>query len=156
MTIQRRAFLTLGLATAMLAGSLPAGKALADSPDDGVKKLALQVSDNDPGTMTKVLNVAANFSKAMIEAGEDYKIEIVAFNAGLHLLRSDTSPVLERVQSFPTSVPNVQLSACGNTMKGMTKKEGKAPPLIDAAVVVPAGVTRLMELDQMGYFVIRP
>ncbi len=125
--------------------------------DDGLRRLALQVSDNDPGTMIKVLNVAANFSKGMLAAGHEYEIEIVAFNAGLHLYREDTSPVLERIQSFSSSVPNVTLSACGNTIKGMTKKAGgTAPVLIGDAHVVPAGVVRLMELDAAGWFVIRP
>lgn len=129
----------------------------ADSHGDGVKRLAIQVSDNDPGTMTKALNVAANFSKGMLEAGEEYEIEIVAFNAGLHLLREDTSPVLDRIQGFSASVPNVTLSACGNTITGMTRKAGgKAPVLISDAHVVPAGVVRLMELDAQGWFVIRP
>jgi hypothetical protein len=38
----------------------------------------------------------------------------------------------------------------------MTKKEGKAPELVEAAVVVPGGVGRLMKLDDSGYYVIRP
>ena len=59
----------------------------ADSHGDDVKRLAIQVSDNNEGTMTKVLNVAANFAKGMLESGQEYEIEIVSFNAGLHMLR---------------------------------------------------------------------
>jgi hypothetical protein len=121
-----------------------------------VKKLALQVSDGDPQTLARVLNVAANFSKSMIAAGDDYEIEIVAFSQGLNLFREDKSPVLDRVRNFPQSVPNVTLSACNNTIAAMTKKEGKAPPIIPEARVVPAGVVRLLELDAEGYVVIRP
>ncbi|MDG1430274.1 MAG: hypothetical protein P8L68_03230 [Paracoccaceae bacterium] len=129
----------------------------ADSHGDDVKRLAIQVSDNNEGTMTKVLNVAANFAKGMLESGQEYEIEIVSFNAGLHMLREDTSPVLERIQGFTNSVPNVTLSACGNTIAGMTRKAGgKAPVLITDAHIVPAGVVRLMELDAAGWFVIRP
>jgi hypothetical protein len=106
--------------------------------------------------MNKVLNVAANFSRGMLERGEEYEIEIVTYNAGLHMLRSDTSPVLERVKSFPSSVPNVTFSACGNTVKGMTKKEGSPPPILEFANHVPAGVVRLMDLEHDGYSIIRP
>ena len=141
--------------TAMIA-AMVATPVLASDDDFEVKKLAIQISDNDPKTMNKVLNVAANFARGASEAGYEYDIEIVAFNAGLHLFREDTSPVLERVKGFPTSLPNVHFSACGNTIKGMTKKEGTPPPLITAANVVPAGVVRLMELDEEGYFIIRP
>lgn len=142
------------LMIAALAWTTPAQA--SDDDDDFVKKLAIQVSDNDPGTMTKVLNVAANFARGMSEAGYEAEIEIVAFNAGLHMLREDTSPVAERIKGFPASVPNITFSACGNTIKGMTKKEGKAPPIMSFAKHVPAGVVRLMELDADGYFVIRP
>ena len=88
--------------------------------------------------------------------GNIFEIEIVAFNAGLHMLREDTSPVLDRVKSFSASIPDLRFSACQNTINGMTKKEGKAPDLVDSAVVVPGGVGRLMKLDDSGYFVIRP
>ena len=130
--------------------------AVAGQAGDGVNRLALQVSDNDPATLNKVLNVAANFARMQSEKGNLYEIEIVAFNAGLHMLREDTSPVLERVNSFAASIPDLRFSACQNTIDGMTKKEGKAPALVQSAVVVPGGVGRLLKLDDSGYYVIRP
>ena len=130
--------------------------AYAGQAGDGVNRLALQVSDNDPATLNKVLNVAANFARMQSEKGNMFEIEIVAFNAGLHMLREDTSPVLDRVKNFSASIPDLQFSACQNTINGMTKKEGKAPQLVESAVVVPGGVGRLMKLDDSGYFVIRP
>ena len=97
MKLQRRAllagFLTLAAASPGFAGQ----------SDDGIKRLALQISDNDPATFNKALNVATNFARGMSEAGELYEIEIVTFNAGLHMFREDTSPVLDRIRS--TSMP---------------------------------------------------
>ena len=124
--------------------------------DDGVHRLALQISDNDPQKMTTVLNVAANVTRLYQESGEEVEIRIVAFNAGLHMLREDTSPVLERLTSFGQSMPNVTFAACGNTIAGMTKKEGVAPPISEHAEVVPAGVVELITLDESGWTVIRP
>lgn len=123
---------------------------------DGIHRLALQISDNDPGKMNTVLNVAANVSRFYSEQGQELEVEIVAFNAGLHMLREDTSPVKERLRTFTQSMPNVTFDACGNTIAGMTKKEGKAPPLITAAHVVPAGVVRLIELNEAGWTIVRP
>lgn len=148
MSLMRRTFFALSAVFAVMVSPLYA--------DDGMKRLALQISDNDPATFNKALNVATNFARGMSEAGELYEIEIVAFNAGLHLLREDTSPVMARIASISDSIPEVTFSACGNTIKGMTRKEGSAPPVTDLARVVPAGVVRLMELDSEGYFVIRP
>lgn len=140
----------------LVVGLFIATSAFAGQAGDGVNRLALQVSDNDPATLNKVLNVAANFARMQSEKGNMYEIEIVAFNAGLHMLRTDTSPVLDRVNNFSASIPDLRFSACQNTINGMTKKEGKAPDLVESAVVVPGGVGRLLKLDDSGYFVIRP
>ena len=147
----RKALVVLSAVLAFVAVPVFAGQA-----DDGTKRLAIQISDNDPATFNKALNVATNFARGMSERGDFYEIEIVTFNAGLHMLRSDTSPVLERIQSISESIPEVTFSACGNTIAGMTKKEGTAPPITEHASVVTAGVVRLMELDDEGYFIIRP
>ena len=94
--------------------------AIAAQAGDGVNRLALQVSDNDPATLNKVLNVAGNFARMQSEKGNIFEIEIVAFNAGLHMLREDTSPVLDRVKSFSASIPDLRFSACQNTINGLS------------------------------------
>lgn len=151
MEITRRAMFAVCAAATLTATSAFAGQA-----GDGTKRLAIQISDNDPATFNKALNVATNFARGMSEKGEFYEVEIVTFNAGLHMLRTDTSPVLDRISSISESIPEVKFSACGNTIAGMTKKEGSAPPISEHAGVVSAGVVRLMELDDEGYFIIRP
>ena len=141
-----------GVALAALAGT----SVFAGQAGDGTKRLAIQISDNDPATFNKALNVATNFARGMSESGDFYEIEIVTFNAGLHMLRTDTSPVLDRIASISESIPEVTFSACGNTIAGMARKEGAEPPISEHAGVVTAGVVRLMELDDEGYFIIRP
>jgi intracellular sulfur oxidation DsrE/DsrF family protein len=150
----RQFVLSIAMAVVVLAGSaFAATQAYAGS---GVHKLALQISDNDKQKMNTILNVAANVSRYYGDKGEEIEIEIVAFNAGLHMLRDDTSPVKKRIASFSQSMPNVKFQACANTIQGMTKKEGKEPPLVAAANVVPAGVVRLIELNEAGWTIVRP
>jgi intracellular sulfur oxidation DsrE/DsrF family protein len=119
-------------------------------------KLALQISDNDPAKMNAVLNVAANVSTYYSEKGDDVEIQIVAFNAGLHMLRDDTSPVKPRLKSFKQGMPNVSFIACENTLETMAKTEGKEPPLVDNAERVKAGVVTLIELGEKGWTIVRP
>jgi intracellular sulfur oxidation DsrE/DsrF family protein len=38
----------------------------------------------------------------------------------------------------------------------MEKREGKPVPLIAEATIVPAGVVRLMELQEQGYAYVKP
>nr|AFI78726.1 secreted protein containing DUF1791 [uncultured bacterium ws406H10] len=145
-------FLTKSILTvfAALAMAFPALAA------EGVHKLVLQISDNDKQKMNTVLNVAANVSRHYSEKGEEIDIKIVAFNAGLHMLRPDTSPVKDRMMSFGQSMPNVEFQACNNTRHAMQKKSGKDVPIFEFAEVVPAGVVSIMELDEAGYSVVRP
>jgi intracellular sulfur oxidation DsrE/DsrF family protein len=141
------------LVTALAAILLLATAALAE---DGIHKLALQITDNDPQKMNTVLNVAANVARHYSDLGEEIDIKVVAFNAGLHMFRTDTSPVAERMKSFAQSMPNVAFEACNNTRQAMAKNEGKDIPLMDNVEVVPAGAVALMELDGDGYTIIRP
>jgi uncharacterized protein len=131
---------------------------LAFAPASAMEKhrLALQISDNDPAKMNAVLNVASNVSKYYSDKGDEIEIQVVAFNAGLNMLRQDKSPVLERLKSFKQGMPNVAFMACENTLAAMTHKEGKEPPLVDNAKRVPAGVVTLIELGEKGWTIVRP
>lgn len=134
---------------ALLAFAAPA---LADGPH----RLALQISDNDADKMNAVLNVAANVSKYYSDKGEEVEIQIVAFNAGLHMLRDDTSPVKPRVASFAKGMPNVSFKACQNTIDAMGKRENRTIPIVASADSVPAGVVTLIELSEKGWTIVRP
>ena len=130
--------------------------AFAQSSAAEKHKLALQISDNDPAKMNAVLNVAANVSKYYSDKCEEIEIDVVAFNAGLHMLRDDTSPVKPRLKSFKEGMPNVSFMACENTLEAMTRSEGKEPPLVDNAERVKAGVVTLIELGEKGWTIVRP
>ena len=131
---------------------------LACLPADAAQKhkLALQISDNDAAKMNAVLSVAANVSKYYSDKGEEVDIQIIAFNAGLHMLRDDTSLVKPRLKSFKQGMPNVAFMACENTLEAMTPNEGKEPPLVENAERVKAGVVTLIELGEKGWTIIRP
>ena len=130
--------------------------ALSPAHAEAKHRLALQISDNDPAKMNAVLNVAANVSKYYSDKGDEVEIEIVAFNAGLNMLRADKSPVLPRLKSFKQGMPNVAFMACQNTLDAMARNEGKEPPLVDNAERVPAGVVTLIELQEKGWTIVRP
>lgn len=128
------------------------------SAQDGIHRLVLQISDDDPQKMNTVLNVASNVSRHYSEFGEEVEIVIVAFNEGLHILRTDTAPdnIRKRVAGFDASMPNVSFIACGNTITAMEKNEGKSVPIIAHAETVPAGVVTLIELNEKGWTIVRP
>jgi len=141
------------LATGSLMVVASGAPALAEGK---VHYLAIHVDENDPVKMNIALNNAGNVMQYYESKGDTVKIEIVAHGPGLHMLREDTSPVKTRISAMALENENLKFSACGNTLKGMTKKEGKEPKLISEARVVPSGVVRLMELQEEGWNYVRP
>ena len=126
---------------------------------DKVHRVALQISDDTPEKMNAVLNVAANTARYYGGIGEEVEIRIVAFNAGLNMLRTDRSPVLARLKSISESLPNVVFEACANTRENMARTEGKTPEeilLYADARIVPSGVVSLIELSEKGWTIVRP
>jgi uncharacterized protein len=119
-------------------------------------KLAIHVDVNDPEVMKLALNNARNAHELYTEWGEQVEIEIVAYSQGFHMLREDTSPVKEEIKELRTKVPQVAFGACNNTKKGMEKREGKTITLIPEATLVPAGIVRLVELQELGYKYVKP
>jgi intracellular sulfur oxidation DsrE/DsrF family protein len=126
---------------------------------DKIHRLALQISDDSPEKMNTVLGNATNVAHYYSGKGEKLEIKVVAYSGGLNMLRTDKSPVLERLKSVSESVPNITFEACNNTIEGVAKKEGEKPseiPLVPGTKVVPAGVVELMELNEQGWTIVRP
>lgn len=141
------------LALIVMAVAAPHNAALAGAK---VHKVAIHVDEKNPAKMNMALNNAKNVEKYYKSIGEKVHIEIVAYGPGLHMLRADTSPVKERIASMSMELDNVTFAACGNTMDGMTKKEGKPIKLIPEAKKVTSGVVRLIELQEAGWSYVRP
>ena len=124
-------------------------KALAAG--DAMHKVVIQVSTNDPLVQKIALNNAVNLQKHY--GIDNVAIEIVAYGPGLGML-TKKSDQPDRVQSL--AMQDITFSACGNTMKGVSKKTGKMPVLLEGVQQVPAGVARIMELQEQGYSYVRP
>ena len=144
------------LATAALLSIALAAPGLA--ADVKTHRVAIQVNQNDPQVMNLALNNATNVLEYYRAKNEEVEIDIVTYGPGLHMLRSDTSPVQDRLKrlkemAFPSKV---QFSACNNTKQGMEKAEGKEISFVSDATIVPSGVVRLMELQEQGWSYVRP
>ena len=115
-------------------------------------KLVLQISSANPATQHLVLNNAVNIKKHW---GDDIDVVIVAYGPGLTMLiPSKNNKEAKRVASLASS--GISFDACHNTMMGMKKKTGHVPKLIHGVKVVPAGLARIIELEEKGYSYVRP
>ena len=119
-------------------------------------RLVLQVDTEDTQTMNITLANAINAKKYYDEKGQSVTIEIVTYGPGITMFRSDTSPVKERLNEARKSIPDLALTMCGNAKAGAEKREGRAIIPLDGVKVVPAGIVRIMELQEQGYSYVRP
>jgi intracellular sulfur oxidation DsrE/DsrF family protein len=121
-------------------------------------RVTIQIDQNDPQVMNLVLNNATNVIEHYRARNEDVDIDVVAYGPGLHMLRSDTSPVPDRIKRLKDMVfpGKIQFSACNNTKQGMEKTEGHAISVLPEATIVPSGVVHLMELQEQGWSYVRP
>jgi intracellular sulfur oxidation DsrE/DsrF family protein len=119
-------------------------------------RVVIQVTQNDPAVMNMALNNAENLVKFYQDKGEKIEIEFVAYGAGLNMMRSDTSPVKERLAEISSTMKNVTFTGCGNTLATQSKQENKTITLLPEAHLVPAGIARIVELEEQGWTYVRP
>jgi uncharacterized protein len=119
-------------------------------------RVVIQVTQNDPVVMNTALNNAENLVKSYQEKGEEVEIEFVAYGPGLHMVRSDSSPVKSRLTALMGSMKKVTFSGCGNTMNAHSKQENKEISLVPEARIVPTGIARVVELQEQGWSYVRP
>jgi hypothetical protein len=116
--------------------------------------VVIQVDQDDPKAMNLALNNAENMKKYYEGKGDKIEIEFVAFGPGLAMMRSDVSPVRERLAAL--SKQGIKFSGCGNTMANQSKAEEKPITLLAEAREVPTGVARITELEEAGWTYLRP
>ena len=128
----------------------------AHSTSKRVHRVVIQVSQNDSAVMNLALNNAENLVTFYKEKGEKIDVEFVAYGAGLSMVRSDTSPVKERLTAMSGQMKNVTFTGCGNTLANQSKQENKSITLVPEARLVPAGIARIVELEEQGWTYVRP
>jgi intracellular sulfur oxidation DsrE/DsrF family protein len=124
---------------------------LSAEPSFADYKYVLHISDMDPSKQELILNNASNLLEAYPPG--QVEVEIVAYGPGLRLMFADNVNA-QRIDSLSQS--GVKFSACGNTIKGMTKLLGEEPKINPLAKVVPGGIVRIGELVKQGYIYVKP
>ncbi|MCS3445757.1 MULTISPECIES: DsrE family protein [Bradyrhizobium] len=147
---------TLLLTGSVAAVSKPEPKKLESrKPEPRVHHLVLPINSDDPTTMRALISTALNLPKYYRERNEPFEIEVVAYNAGVHMLRADTSPVKDLLRVVRGLAPDIRFVVCEATKLGMERAEGHPLVLLDNVVLVPNGPGRIIELQEAGWSYIR-
>ncbi len=111
----------------------------------------IQVSEDDPARWSMVLNNAQNLLDSM--GASKIQIVVVTYGPGLKMILA-SSPLAERIAALDKE--GVEFDACHNTMLGMAKATGTMPVIVPEAVIVPAGVLRILQLESHGFLYLKP
>jgi intracellular sulfur oxidation DsrE/DsrF family protein len=152
--ISRRRF-AIGAALS-LAMSVEVASAWAQQSSQKTHRLLLQINSDELETMNLVLGNAMNAKKYYDSKGEALTVEVVAYGPGITMLRQDKSPVKEGIEAAKAAIPGLVLSMCNNAKTAAEKREGHAITPLSGVTVVPAGIVRVMELQEQGWTYVKP
>jgi hypothetical protein len=124
--------------------------------DAAPRNIVMHVNVADPVLLNLVLNNLENILEHYTKRDNRVAIRVVCHGPGLHLLRKDTSPVMDRIENMIDNTQQLAFYACSNTLGRVTKAEGKAPELLEAAILVPAGLPEIIELQRQGWIYLKP
>ena len=120
--------------------------------------LMIHVPQEDATAFKQAINIANNIPKQL--GADAVRIEVIAQGPGLKLFTKG-SPETDRIKSLAamgdqTMGGGTKFSACAATMKGIKKKTGKEPLLVEGVGVThPGAVARILELHKEGCAYIR-
>ncbi len=144
------------LALGMIATAVAALPAWAADAGSKTHKLLLHIDSDSEQVMNMVLGNAMNAKKYYDDRGETLQVEVVAYGPGISMLREDKSPVKTRIAEVKAAMPALALSMCNNSKMGAEKAEGHPITPLPGVKVVPAGIARIMELEEQGYTYVKP
>jgi len=111
--------LFLGSGTELSAQSTQQPLSIAINESDN---LLLHLSSNDPKKMAAALDYAEKMLARHRQQGKAFKLEVVANNGGVELLRRDTSPFPKRIEKLMQNYDNVSFLACANALRKLQQK----------------------------------
>jgi len=120
-----------------------------------VHRVTLPINSEDAATMKALLSTALHLTAHYQSRNETLSIEIVGYNAGVHMFRADTSPVRELLAKLHVLNPQARFIVCEATKLGMERVEGRQVPLFEGVDLVPNGPAHLIERQEIGWAYIR-
>ena len=124
--------------------------------DHDRRRIVMHVNFADADRLNLVLNNVENIIDHYSAQHTEVEIRVVCHGPGLTLSRVDTSPVKDRLVKMLENFDSFNLYACANTIERVTKAEGRQPEIISQAIVVPAGLPEIIELQRKGWVYLKP
>lgn len=117
--------------------------------------IILHLDSDNPARMDAVLDYADRLLDEAKEKRQEAKLEIVANNYGLNLLREGhNGPYNKRIEALAAKHANLSFVACGQAV-ARYEREGKQVTLIEEARMVPSVIGEVVSKLKEGWTYIR-
>lgn len=135
-------------------GGSPSEMAQLAPANQELKRVVLHISTADPGRLEQALDDAELLLSGYKDNPEMVQMEVVANTEGLALLRSDTSPYVDRIRRMAHEYDNLNFLACSRTIEKLRLK-GIDVHLVPEAMVIPGALEKIVDRLQDGWVYIR-
>jgi uncharacterized protein len=136
--------------------ALGVGGVLAETLHPHPHQVVFQINTDDIVSMKHAVSNSTNLVRYFRDRRQPVQIEIVAYDAGIAMLRDDQSPVRDVLGYIHTKFPEIAFTVCGSSKAIIEQREGHPVPLIEGTRVVPFGIVRIVGLQEAGWSYIRP
>ncbi|BCB26022.1 hypothetical protein SKTS_09080 [Sulfurimicrobium lacus] len=113
-------------------------------------KLMIHVGNANPVRLSTALDEAENLLASSKRANRPMRVEIIANGGGLELLRAGSSPYAQRIAAMREKYPNLELTACGQTLRNLRAK-GVDVRLLPDTGIAPSAVDEITLRLKQGW-----
>jgi len=135
-------------------GSLQRAPAVAELHGVAADRILVHVASSRGEVVDSALQEVEDYLRAARAAGREVQVEIVANNAGMDILRADTSAYARRLERLRAAYPNLTYVACNQTADRL-RDRGVVVSLLPGVHVAPTALDEIVKRMQQGWVYIR-
>ncbi len=114
------------------------------------RKLMIHVGNANPVRLSTALDEAESLLAGSKRANRPIRVEIIANGGGLELLRAGSSPYAQRIAAMREKYPNLELTACGQTLRNL-RARGVDVRLLPNTEIAPSAVDEITRRLKQGW-----
>lgn len=130
------------------------GHAAAELRGVAASGIVVHVASSSGEVVNTALQEVEDYLRDARAAGRKVKVEIVANQTGMDILRSDTSAYAGRLERLHADYPNLTFIACNQTADRLREK-GVAVKLLPGVHFAPTALDEIVKRMQQGWVYIR-
>jgi len=146
--------LVFALAGWLAHDALAPGRILAELRGVAADRILVHIASSRGEVVDTALQEVEDYLRDARAAGRQVKVEIVANNSGMDILRTDTSAYAARLERLRAAYPNLTYIACNQTADRLREK-GATVSLLPGVHVAPTALDEIVKRMQEGWVYIR-